>query len=612
MSDELEKRAAEIETPSFDLKFQACLIKLALIDDHFCTQLVKYLSSDEDLNEYRVFDTSELHFIFTEICKSFGKYKTRPTEAQLRTSILEFQEDERDPFFKTLDLVMSMDIHNQAFFRDHIAGFVRQVKLAKVFKKTRAIWRDRPEDSTEYLQKVIDDIRRVSFEKEDVLYLDQVFSIQKTDGDTKSKIPTGLTRLDEHLRGGLPREALVTVLGATNAGKSIFCTSLGCSALRNGFKVLHLNLEGARDEAIFRYASNLANVPFQSIEENSLTQKETERVNSVIAKYNPNLKIRHMVTFGETIENVISTCREDYKNFPFDILIVDYGQLLETKSKQEKFEKQTAVYRGLASIAMEHKCVVISPAQSTREGIRKQNEFVHSKNRDQDKLPILRSSDLADCIEIAKVSSVILTLNRTEEEERAGMLRVFLEKQRRGAKAVTFGIRANYPNSNLIINDYYEPGSVVTVVGETENNDNDRVSLNSLATKFRDKKEEDEVFLHQDEENLSPLELEYNELVRKDELLVRELDLAKKEVDQETDGLSLEKLSSKIKEIKKERRKIKEKAIELLPKFMPTASSEFYKLAKDSIRDKTNNSCGTPIQNAKTRRLLKQLSLVYG
>jgi nitrate reductase beta subunit len=113
--------------------------------------------------------------------------------------------------------------------------------------------------------------------------------------------------------------------------------------------------------------------------------------------------------------------------------------------------------------------------------MKKQNDHGkggYGRSGKDDPMPVLRSADLADCIEIARVSAIILTLNRTEDEEVRGWVRVFLEKQRRGRKAITYGVKAKYANSNLIINDYYEPHGLVHKLAD----DKDEVEKNDAET----------------------------------------------------------------------------------------------------------------------------------
>jgi replicative DNA helicase len=619
------RKEVDIEKPVFDIEFQAGLLKLCLKDDYFCAQLVRYLNSDKDLHEFNVFGSPQLHYIFEIVCKSMEEYKTRPAIAMIRQAILEFAEDEREPYFRELERIETADLHNEEYYKRFIKAFVQQVKMAKGLKKTTQTFKENPLEAPNLMQKVIDSIFRIQFEQEDIVSLSQVYTLLEKDDSKIGKIPTGLQRLDDDLRGGFPRETLVTVLGSSNAGKSIFCTSLGCSALRSGNKVLHINLEGTRDEAAIRYLSNLADIPFYKIEEKSWNISEKARMDDAIEKYSKNVKIRNMLNFGVTIEDVIAYCREAHKEFAFDMLIVDYGQLLKTKEKHDKgFDRQTEAYRGLASLSAEFSCVVISPAQSTRDGIKKQNDFSSKGRQKDEKLPVLRSGDLADCIEIARVSAIILTLNRTEDEERRGWLRVFLEKQRRGKKAITYGIKAHYDRSNLIVNDYYDPNTTIHK-SDDEKDDSPSVAdvkerkLGDLAARPQaptaeskavasapvKKKVEIPKSENSFENDFNDILMEVEQLQKeRDEIKAKELTTGKSE--QETD-----KAYEKIKKIITKIKELKEIAIDLLPHFMPQANEELFKTIKASIKDKNNNSSGTADQDQKTELVYRQMALVF-
>ena len=613
----------EVDQPNFDIKFQAGLLKMALKDDYFCSQLVRYLGQDNDLKDHMVFDNSQYHFIFEIIVKSMEQYKTRPEEAQIRTEILKFDEERREPYYIALEQILSIEVKNEAFFRDHITAFVLRVKMFKGLKESKKIFISSPNEAPDHIQKMLDGIKRIKFEKEDVLGLSSVYSLVKKDGDHSSKIPTGLTRLDDDLGGGFPRETLVTVLGGSNSGKSIFCNSLGCNALRKGFKVLHINLEGTRDEVVYRYVSNLADVEFKQIEEQTLSPFEKEKVDNAVKKYDANLLVRNMLNFGITIEDVIAYCRECYKGFAFDMIVVDYGQLLKTKQKgaDKGFDRQTEAYRGLDSLSKEFRCVVVSPAQSTREGMKKQND--HGKGGygtgKNDPMPVLRSADLSDCIEIARVSAIILTLNRTEDEEVRGWVRVFLEKQRRGRKAITYGVKAKYAKSNLIVNDYYDANSLIHKSMEDLDEEEKQHRINTSETSMRAVVEEKKEAFSTDLElkdvmnSNNPDEVAYNKLLLENEALIKEKIDFDRKMDAHKDVDMIQKAGKRLIQIRDRKKEIKKEAKELITKFMPTANSELYNLVKKSLNDQKNSSNpGTPEEQAKSKLYLKQLELVFG
>lgn len=473
MNDNRKKDQNEIDRPLFDIVFQMGVLKMALQDDYFCLQLVKYLAEDNDLDEYTIFDNEGLQEIFKIIVDSVQTFKNRPTEGQVRQKFNEFTESDRMDYNDLLNSILQQDTHNESYYRQFLQTYIQQVKMAKGFKKTRKVFKEHPENAPEYMQVVIDAIRRVSFDKEDVVTLKDLPALI-TEGSTLNsrKIPTGVKELDIDLVGGLPRENLTVVLAGTNVGKSLFCISLACNALKavdengqdKGFKVLHINLEGQRDEAAKRYAANLAQIGYGELIKGSFDDAARKRFEEVILKYDENrLKIRNMLGFGATIEDLVAYVKEEYKNFKFDMLVVDYGQLLDSKVKSEGYRfTMSRVFRGLDSISKEFSAVVITPAQSTRNAQENQNQSFKGRNQAQDdRAHILRSTDISEAFEIARVSGVILTLNRTEEEERTNRLRLYLEKQRQGAKNKLYGLITNYSQSNLITGKTYNPFEIV-------------------------------------------------------------------------------------------------------------------------------------------------------
>ena len=473
MSQKDKNLQQEIEKPIFDVVFQMGVLKLAMQDDYFCMQLVRYLAEDNDLDEYTIFDNDGLQEIFKVVVDSVQTFKNRPTEGQIRQKFNEQGEGPRQDFNDHLDTILQQDTHNESYYRRFLQTYIQQVKMAKGFKKTRKVFKEHPENAPEFMQVVIDSIRRVSFEKEDVVTLkDLPGLISEGSAMNSRKVPTGIKELDIDLVGGLPRENLTTILAGTNVGKSLFCISLAANALRavdenglnRGFKVLHINLEGQRDEAAKRYASNLAQIPSGDLIRGSFDEPGRRRFEEAIVNYGEDrLKIRNMLGFGVTIEDVYSYVKEEFKNFRFDVLVVDYGQLLDTKVKTEGHRfTMGKVFRGLDSISKEFSCVVMTPAQATRSAQSGQNQSFKSKNNPQeDRGHILRSEDISEAFEIARVSGIILTLNLSEEESRTSRMRLFLEKQRQGAKNKLYGLITNYNQSNLITGKTYDPFEVV-------------------------------------------------------------------------------------------------------------------------------------------------------
>ena len=61
-----------------------------------------------------------------------------------------------------------------------------------------------------------------------------------------------------------------------------------------------------------------------------LTPKQKEKLYTTLEEYDDRLMILNMTNFVVTIQDLVSTCKEVYKDFKFDLCIIDYGQLLKS------------------------------------------------------------------------------------------------------------------------------------------------------------------------------------------------------------------------------------------------------------------------------------------
>lgn len=459
MSDPLKK------IPTFGTTFQDAVIKIALHDDYFAAQLVRYLSFNTKDKEYTIFNTIQHQIIFNCISASVKKYNTRPSDAQVRQFILEYSPEEQTALNATYERILQTSTHDEAYVRDNLKAYIQYVTLAVGLSDIRSAAKEDFFDLPNVMQKTIDQARRVSFEKEELLLLSNFDDIMASGHfDPKNLIPTLLPPLDADLLGGLPKGELVVVLSGTNVGKSMFCISLGANALRAGKKVLHIQLEGRRIETFTRYVANLAQVPINAINKNEVTPFEKEKIKNA-GKFEKQLQIRPLVERTISVEELAAKCREIYKDFKFDMLIVDYGALLTSAQKMDQYRlTQGHVHRELSKMANEFNCVVLTPAQGTRDSQKEQTQTYRKKNEDGP-LPVLRSSDIAEAFEIARIAGVILTLNRTDEETHKNQLRIYLEKNRVEAKNKTYGVYCDFACARLITEDFYDPNSV------TENED---------------------------------------------------------------------------------------------------------------------------------------------
>lgn len=595
-SDDLDQDFSLPEEPldvvvEYDIAFQQSCIHLSLLDDHFCTQMIKYLGN-KDLKEFNIFDHESLDAIFKIIVESFKQFQKKPSEAQLRQRILERREEERRPLSMALDSILKADVTDEKYYRTNLTGFIKNAIFLKSYVKMKNVWLQKDKDKAyQELQKMLDQLNAVSFEKDSIFKLDDfTHNYERNKNSTSTRIPTGITKLDKDLLGGFPRQSLVVVLSGTNVGKSMFCISLGCQALKSKdeggvnreLKVLHVNLEGNAVSTLFRYYANLAQVPYTDIAQGTLTEEQMTRLKRAEEDYKTRFMLKNFAgTFGVTIEALEAWCKEVYKTFKFDLLIVDYGQLLETTRETEGYRHIMAqVFRGLDTMSKAFDCCVVSPAQATRQAQEKQNPFAQfgrAQKNDKADLPVMRSNDISEAFEIARVAEIILSLNASDEEKVQNRLRVFLEKQRDGAKNQTYGLHTRFDMCDLITGKYYDPKATVTKEGDTPE------GVDMMNVFEKDKKPV--VAGNSDEEKLDSLVKLFKDASKKEDNIKADHNIELKRPTDQRNNDMLEQYKIEIDKLKKEKIEIASQAQALIKIIDPKASELLLKEMEKSYSD---------------------------
>lgn len=183
----------------------------------------------------------------------------------------------------------------------------------------------------------------------------------------KKPISTGIGELDAALCGGLHCGEF-TILGARPAvGKSSVLLEIARSAARRGNRVLFVSLEMSAQQIGFRaLAANSglnagklrAGLPLTEEEQQALADGLTEVGND------GSENIYTLPIGGMSIEELTQTVQAG----EYDLLVVDYIQLLKTRQKTgSDFERLGIVSRGLKGITLTTNLPVIAAAQVKRQ-----------------------------------------------------------------------------------------------------------------------------------------------------------------------------------------------------------------------------------------------------
>lgn len=577
---------AENNFPKYDIKFQEAVIHIALKDEVFANILVKYLKDDKELGgKLTIFSAPSLNSIFEGISDSIKKYKTKPSEGQLITYINEnYTEMDAIAANKHLSKILKMEITDEKFYRDELSNFIKVAYLMNGMALVREKWKKSPILSNEVMLHITNKVSGVKFDKEDTVTGQDFFEMldQGFEETSSGKIKTLIPELDNLMLGGMPRGGLTLILGGTNSGKSMFAIDLGCAALKQGFKVFHVHMDGKRSEAMIRYFSNLSQVPIKKLYQKDLTKEETEHLKQATQQYGDNLKIKIENNYGLTIEALISELRDVYKTYKFDMLVIDYAGLLKTEVKYDKYNLQTAeVHRALAALSRELDCLIITPSQATRDAQKRQNGtnwWTAQKTKADDKKPIMRSTDVSDSDEVGRVAEVIFSLNRTDDEIGENKMRLFLEKQRDGEKGKIFGLYTDYSCCRLNTGKYFDPNASIE---ETELMDTDE--FKNSAPEDQKRMLDERRASEQSKKSMVYARAKFLDCNAEINTLKKGIAI-KKEMTSLPEG-EVKKAEAKLESKIKESQALKEEMIKYIKLSYPNANKELYLRIKEQVKD---------------------------
>lgn len=456
------------EHPRFDISFQEGILHLALTDQVFGKKFVLYLEDDRNKKRPDIFSSEYHQMLYNCLSTSIKKFGVIPSKGQIVTQMQEKHEGGVvDVVAKIYDKVVSIQLQDQEFYRKHLTDFYKAVKTANAFVSIKQSAEEKGIlSAADVMRKAVVEIDEIDLEKDSLQRLSMVihedFEDKTEDEEKPAKyISTGVPDLDKHMiGGGLPTGGLLTILGSNNVGKTTVTISLAANAIKTGHKVVHVALDGRENEARTKYVANLCGIPVKNIYLKQLSPSEKEVIRQTVARLDDRLLILNVTDYSNKVEKLIARLESLRESFGYDVCVVDYIGVLGTIERVSSLREVNVVtHRMFRTFARKLNVLVMSPAQATRDA-QKKNYGTESLT-DRTGKYILRSTDIAEADDIGRVSEAILTVNRTDEEKNAGMMRLFLEKQRMGETGKLAGLYTDFSCSTINTGRFFDPDVIV-------------------------------------------------------------------------------------------------------------------------------------------------------
>lgn len=351
---------------------------------------------------------------------------------------------------ETIEEIKKAKAVDQELILDQLESFIKETEFEILSKKVFDLYNEGKKE--EAMKLNFEESKRIldlSLRKDSGSFV-QVFGgfkermknrINQEEQNKKSKVPFGIDKLDEICYGGADPGDTVLWIMRSGVGKSTVLRWHGYYAAVTGFSVLHIQLEGGRDECVDRYDQIWTNQAFLDIKNGNIKAEDQvaiEKAALQMQQFKKDISVYGFARYGESsMDDVKNLCYEYEKvfgHFP-EVVILDSIDLVASGTNKKmdkdpeylkyKMQRSAQLFKDLM---VEIKSVGITAAQT--------GDIPPAIWNNEEKV-IDRSYTEGDKT-LVKPFSFVFTGNMTSAEKKLGKMRIFIDKLR------------NYKDSNMV------------------------------------------------------------------------------------------------------------------------------------------------------------------
>jgi archaellum biogenesis ATPase FlaH len=389
--------------------FQIKALAILITDRDFLQQIADIVSPD-------YFDNDAGKWIMRKTLKYYDQYKTIPTMEVFKVEI--------EGIHQELQSVAVKDLLKQAYkaskatdlnyVKDAFLDFCKNQTLKGALMKSVDLLELGDYDD---IRNLIDGALKAGTERdighEYVAELEDRFR-----DEARNTVETPWPLINKLLCGGLGDGDLGLIAGGPGGGKSWALVALGAHAAKLGYTVVHYTLELNEKYVGRRYDANLTNISVSEITEHK------DEVKEKIESLRGGLYIREYPAGQATVNTIhahLEKCKQ--QNINPDLVIIDYADLMTSKSSKEKRDKLDDIFTGLRGLATEMKLPIWTASQVNRSGAREE---------------IIQGDRIAESYSKMMITDFAMSLSRNADDKENGTGRWHIMKNRYGADGMTY------------------------------------------------------------------------------------------------------------------------------------------------------------------------------
>ena len=389
--------------------FQTKAIGILITDRDFLQQIADIVSPD-------YFDNDAGKWIIRKTIKYYNEYKTVPTMEVFKVELENLQQELQNVAVKDLlkQAYKASKATDLGFVKDTFLDFCKNQTLKGALMKSVDLLELGDYDD---IRNLIDKALKAGTERD----IGHEYLAELEDRfreEARNTVETPWPLINKLLCGGLGQGDLGLIAGGPGGGKSWALIALGAQAVKLGFTVIHYTLELSEKYVGRRYDACFTEVSVSEITHNKEVVKER------LGALRGGLYIREYPAGQATVNTIhahLEKCIQ--QNIEPDLIIVDYADLLTSKSSKEKRDKLDDIYTSLRGLASEMKLPIWTASQVNRSGAREE---------------IIQGDRMAESYSKMMITDFAMSLSRSAEDKENGTGRWHIMKNRYGADGITY------------------------------------------------------------------------------------------------------------------------------------------------------------------------------
>jgi len=336
--------------------FQIKALAILITDRDFLQQIADIVSPD-------YFDNDAGKWIMRKTLKYFNEYKSIPTMEVFKVEVEGINQELQSVAVKDLlkQAYKASKATDLNYVKDAFLDFCKNQTLKGALMKSVDLLELGDYDD---IRNLIDRALKAGTERdighEYITELEDRFR-----DEARSVVETPWPLINKLLCGGLGQGDLGLIAGGPGGGKSWALIALGAQAVKLGYTVIHYTLELNEKYVGRRYDANFTEISVSEITEHK------EEVKEKIEGLRGGLYIREYPAGQATVNTIhahLEKCKQ--QNIEPDLVIIDYADLMTSKTSKEKRDKLDDIFTNLRGLATEMKIPIWTASQVNISGAR--------------------------------------------------------------------------------------------------------------------------------------------------------------------------------------------------------------------------------------------------